>query len=133
LARHKFAVLSLTIVALVSSFWFLLDVLGVATQRAPAFRVADFEKRFATFPKTDAHMLYGYISDSQPNDPSALAEFHLTQYVLAPAIITPSASRGLVIVNYHSKQLNYKLLRDYHLQPYRDFGNGVALCRPARR
>jgi len=125
--------LLLTIVALVSSFWFLLDVLGVATRRAPAFRVADFENRFAAFPKTDAHMLYGYVSDNRPNDPSALAEFHLTQYVLAPAIITPSASRDLVIVNYHAKQLDYKLLRAFHLDPYRDFGNGVALARPSHR
>lgn len=123
----------LTAIALVSSFWFLLDVLGVATQRARVFRVADFENRFATFPKTDPHTLYGYVSDNPPNDPSALAEFHLTQYVLAPAIITPSASRDLVVMNYHSKQLDYKMLRDAHLGLVRDFGNGVALGRPLNR
>jgi len=123
----------LTAIALVSSFWFLLDVLGVAAQRAPSFRVADFESRFATFPKTDPHALYGYVSDNPPNDPSALAEFHLTQYVLAPAIVTPSANRDLVVINYHSKQLDYKILRASNLFPVRDFGNGVALARPLNR
>ena len=119
--------------ALVSSFWFLLDVIGVATQRAPAFRVADFENRFATFPKTDPHTLYGYVSDNPPNSPAAVAEFHLTQYVLAPAIVTPSPDRDLVVMNYHSKQLDYKFLRETHLGLVRDFGNGVALGRAIRR
>ncbi len=123
----------LTAIALVSSFWFLLDVLGVATQRAPRFQVADFEKRFATFPKSDPHTLYGYVSDNSPRDPSALAEFHLTQYVLAPAIVTPSANRDLVVINYHAKQLDYKVLLATHLDLVRDFGNGVALGRPIRR
>lgn len=123
----------LTAVSLVSSFWFLLDVLGVAVQRAPAFRVSDFENRFATFPKTGPHTLYGYVSDNPPNGPSALAEFHLTQYVLAPAIVTPLANRDLVVMNYHKKQLDYQTLRASHLDLIRDFGNGVALGRPLNR
>ena len=105
----------------------------MATQRAPTFQVADFEKRFATFPKTDPHTLYGYVSDNPPNSPAALAEFHLTQYVLAPAIVTPSADRDLVVINYHSKQLDYRVLRAARLAPVRDFGNGVALARPLNR
>jgi hypothetical protein len=125
--------LLLTAIALVSSFWFLLDIIGVATQRAPAFRVTDFENRFAPFPKADPHALYGYVSDNPPNDPSALAEFHLTQYVLAPAIIAPSADRDLVVMNYHTKQLDYRFLRASHLTLVRDFGNGVALGRPLNR
>jgi hypothetical protein len=133
LARHKFAVLSLAAIALVSSFWFLLDVLGTATHSKPSFGVAAFEARFAAFRKTiQPHTVYGYLSDNSPNDPSALAEFHLTQYVLAPAIIRPSTRENLVVVNYHSKQLNGKLLMDNRLLPYQDFGNGVALARQGR-
>ena len=60
--------------------------------------------------------MYGYLSDNAPNDPSALAEFHLTQYTLAPAIVRPSATENLVIVNYHSKQLDMRLLRANHLR-----------------
>jgi hypothetical protein len=132
LARHKFAVLSLAAIALVSSFWFLLDVLGTATHAKQSFGVAAFENRFAEIRKTiRPHTVYGYLSDNPPNDPSALAEFHLTQYVLAPAIIRPSTRENLVVVNYHSKQLNGRLLMDNHLVPYLDFGNGVAVVRPA--
>jgi hypothetical protein len=133
LARHKFAVLSLAAIALVSSFWFLLDVLGAATHSTPSFGVAAFETRFAVFRKTiQPHTVYGYLSDNSPNDPSALAEFHLTQYVLAPAIIRPSTRENLVVVNYHSKQLNGRLLMDNHLVPYQDFGNGVAVVRQGK-
>lgn len=105
----------------------------MATQRAGTYQVADFEKRFATFPKTDPHTLYGYVSDNPPNSASTLAEFHLTQYVLAPALVTASADRDLVLINYHSKQLDYRVLRAAHLAPVRDFGNGVALARPLTR
>ena len=71
-----------------------------------------FENRFNDLRKTILpHTVYGYLSDNPPNDPSAMAEFHLTQYTLAPAIIKLSANENLVIVNYHSKQLDPKLLQ----------------------
>ena len=74
---------------------------------------------------------FDHAADTPANDPSALAEFHLTQYTLAPAIVRPSTSENLVVVNYHAKQLDAALLRTNHLAPYQDFGNGVALCRQA--
>ncbi len=134
LARHKFAVLSLAAIALVSSFWFLLDVLGAATQRTQAFGVAAFENRFNDFRKTiQPHTVYGYLSDTPDTDISALAEFHLTQYTLAPAIIRPSAHENLVIFNYHGKQMDMKLLQANHLGVLRLVGNGLALCRGEKR
>jgi len=42
LGRHKIVVLLLGVVALASSFWFLLDVLGTDFGRAPTLNVADF-------------------------------------------------------------------------------------------
>ena len=133
MARHQFAVFSLAAIALVSSFWFLLDVLGTLTHTKPSFGVAAFENRFAEFRKAvEPHTVYGYLSDTPPNDPSALAEYHLTQYTLAPVIVKPTVDENLVIVNYHSKQLDMKLLRANHLLPYRDYGNGVALSRRAQ-
>jgi hypothetical protein len=130
LARHQFALITLAAIALVSSFWFLLDVLGTATHSKQTFGVTAFENRFNDFPKTvQPHTVYGYLSDTPASDPSALAEFHLTQYVLAPAIIRLSTHENLVIVNYHSKDLDMKLLSANHLRPYRTIGNGVALCR----
>ncbi len=130
MARHQFAVFSLAAIALVSSFWFLLDVLGMATQRTRTFGVTAFESRFNDFPKTiQPHAVYGYLSDNPPNDPSALAEFHLTQYALAPASIKASVNENLVIVNYHSTRLDPRLLQANHLAPFQQVGSGLELCR----
>jgi hypothetical protein len=130
LARHQFAVVVLAAIALFSSFWFLLDVLGAATHSTSAFGVTAFENRFSDFPSTvRPHTVYGYLSDNPPNDPSALAEFHLTQYVLAPAIVRPSTRENLVIVNYHGKNLDMKLLAANRLRPLRNVGTGLELCQ----
>ncbi len=134
MARYKFAVLSLAAIALISSFWFLLDVLGAATRRTKSFGVAAFEDRFNNLRQTvQPGAVFGYVSDTRPNDPSALAEFHLTQYTLAPAIIKPTANESLVIVNYHGKQLDPKLLQANHLRPLQSFGDGIELCRGEKR
>ena len=134
MARHQFAVLSLAAIALVSSFWFLLDVLGTATRSAKAFGVAAFENRYNNFRQVlQPNSVYGYVSDNPPNDPSDVAEFHLTQYTLAPAIIKKTPTASLVIVNYHSKELDTKLLQANHLALLQDFGNGVALSRRTQR
>jgi hypothetical protein len=108
--------------------------LGAATQRTQAFGVAAFEDRFNDFRKTiQPHTVYGYLSDTPVTDPSALAEFHLTQYTLAPAIIRPSVHENLVILNYHGKQMDMKLLQANHLGVLRLVGNGLALCRGEKR
>jgi hypothetical protein len=125
--------LSLAAVALFSSFWLLLDILGTAAHRGTVIRVSEFEEHFADFPKTEPHMVFGYVSDVAPTDPRGLLEYHLTQYVLAPAIVRPSANYDLVVVIYNTKDLDFRLLRTNHLDPYRDFGNGVALARRSRR
>jgi hypothetical protein len=133
LARHQFAVLSLAAIAIFSSFWFLLDVLGTATHSTKAFGVAAFENRYSDFRQTfQPYGVYGYLSDNAPNDPSALAEFHLTQYTLAPAIIKQGSNQSLVILNYHSKKVDPRLLRANRLTILRDYGNGVALCGQAQ-
>jgi hypothetical protein len=133
LGRQKFVVLLLGAIALASSFWFLLDIVGAVAHRSPVLRVAEFEDRFVDFPKPEPHMVYGYVSDNAPNDPRSLWEYHLTQYVLAPAIIKDSANEPLVVVNYHTKGLDLRMLRNNHLDPFHDFGNGVALCRRSQR
>jgi hypothetical protein len=130
LARHQFAVIALAAVALASSFWLLLDQVSVYTRSTDTFGVASFEDRFAEFRKTLApHTVLGYLSDNPLNDPSNQAEFNLTQYTLAPAIVKPSINEHLVVVNYHSTTMDQAALRTRHLVPIHDFGKGVLLCR----
>ena len=111
MARHQFVVITLAAIALVSSFWFLLDVLGAAITADRPSAWLRLKTGSTIFRKTvQPHTVYGYLSDTPASDPSTLAEFHLTQYVLAPAIIRPSPHENLVIVNYHSKDMDMKLL-----------------------
>jgi hypothetical protein len=77
--------------------------------------------------------VYGYLSDNLPNDPSALPEFYLTQYTLAPAIVKPTTAERLVIVNFHDNKPDAKLLRANGLAQVQNFGNGVVLCRRIQR
>ena len=120
--------IALAAIALCSTFWALLDVLG-AVSHNQIFGVAAFESRFDEFRKTvRPHSVYGYLSDSARNDPSALPEFYLTQYTLAPAIVKATPNEPLVIVNFHNKP-DQKLLQANKLAPVQNFGNGVMLCR----
>jgi hypothetical protein len=129
LARHKFAVIALAALALCSTLWALLDILG-AVSHNQIFGVTSFENRFDEFRKTvRPHSVYGYVSDNAPNDPSARPEFYLTQYTLAPALVKSTAEEPLVIVNFHSGKPDYGLLRANKLALVRDLGNGVMLCR----
>ena len=129
MVRHQLAVIALAAIAVCSTSWLLLDILGaVAHQRA--FGVDAFESRFDQFRKTiQPHAEFGYVSDNPSKDPSARAEFYLTQYTLAPAIVKNTADERLVIVNFHSTKLYPKLLTDNKLIQIQDFGNGVLLCR----
>jgi hypothetical protein len=130
LARHQFAVFALLTVAVLSSFWLLLDVVSGYSNTSQTFGVASFEDRFQGLRKAlPAHAVVGYASDNPTNDASALGEFYLTQYVLAPTIVTASPSQALVVVNYHNPQPDMAKLRAQHLTLIQNFGNGVLLCR----
>lgn len=134
MARHKFAVFALAAIALCSTLWSLLDTLGAVSHGAQTFGVAAFERRYDDFRKTiQPRSVFGYISDSPPNDPSQRPEFYLTQYTLAPAIVKHTTEEPLVIVNFHSNKPDEKLLQANNLVLYQNFGNGVVLCRRRRR
>ena len=126
--------IALAALALASSFWLLLDLISVYSQSTATFGVASFEDRFSDFRKTLApHTVLGYLSDNPVNDPSNQAEFNLTQYTLAPAIVKPTIDEHLVVVNYHSATPDTAGLRARHLISLRDFGHGVLLCRNETR
>ena len=115
-------------VAVASTFWILLDVAGA--YRTTSFGVESFENRFGALQNlVTAKSVYGYASDNRPEDPSDQAEFYLTQYTLAPAIITTSTTQREVIANMHAGKPDVDNLRARHLEPVRDFGNGIYLCR----
>lgn len=133
MARHKFAVIALAVIALGSGFWQLLDLVG-AFNRGVDFGVPAFETRFEQFrPTIKPHSIFGYTSDNPPNDPSYLSEYYLTQYTLAPAIVKPDTNEELVVMNFHSERPDQAAMRAMNLVPVQTYGHGVMLCRHASR
>ena len=130
MVRHQIAVLALLAIALASSFWVALDVAGAYSQKSASFGVDGFETRFDELRKTvTPQSVFGYTSDNPKDDPSDQAEYYLTQYTLAPAIVTSSTLEKAVIANLHAANPDMKQLEAKHLMPVQNFGNDVFLCR----
>jgi hypothetical protein len=130
LARHQFAVLALAVLALASSFWWLLDLLGDYSRNAGTFGVAAFDGRFINIRKTIApNTVFGYFSDNPEHSQVNQAEYYLTQYALAPALVVESANTPLVVANTHAATPNVAALQAAGLALVQDFGNGILLCR----
>ncbi|HEX6893875.1 MAG TPA: hypothetical protein VF146_01305 [Bryobacteraceae bacterium] len=128
MARHQFAVIALLGVAVASIFWVLLDVAGAYSHTN--FGVDTFQNRFGDLRKdVSPRTEFGYISDNRPDDPSDQAEFYLSQYTLAPAILVTSVTERDVVANMHSPNPDMNALRARNLEVVRNFGNGIFLCR----
>jgi hypothetical protein len=132
LTSHRFAVLALLALSLASSFWFLLDVITAYTylRDTYAFGVPNFENRFEALHKSmPPRSVLGYVSDNPATNTQSLAEFYLTQYALAPAIVKPSTEEHFVVANFHNNSPNAAMLRSKHLALVQDFGNAVFIYR----
>ena len=117
-------------VTVASIFWILLDVAGAYTRSSTGYGVEKFESRFGDLRNgLTPQMTFGYVSDNRPDDPSDQAEFYLTQYTLVPALVTTSAAPAGVIANMHAATPDMNALRARNLVCFRNFGNGIFLCR----
>jgi hypothetical protein len=134
LARHQFAVLALAALALASSCWWLLDLVGDYTRNAGTFGVEAFDNRFTNLRNTvTPNTVFGYISDNPERTQVNQAEYYLTQYALAPAVVIESPNAQLVVANTHTPTPNVAALKSNNLALIQDFGNGVLLCRRSSR
>ena len=91
--------------------------------------VTGFDSRFtalgAMLPRKG---IIGYVTDpGVPLDETdAQAEYHLTQYALAPVLVDRSPEHRFVIGNFHQK-VSVGSLRERGFNLVREFGNGIAL------
>ncbi len=79
-----------------------------------------------------AYTVVGYITDLQPDKATEghyLTQYHLTQYVLSPAIIANGTNYPLVIGNFHKPVNISRISRDSHLTFIGELDNGVMLFR----
>ena len=130
MARHQVAVIALLGIAVASIFWVLLDIAGQYSSPVQSYGVDNFENRFGVLPRAvTPQTVFGYYSDNRPDDPSDQAEFYLTQYTLAPAIVVSSILERDVVANTHTANPDVKALQAKRLMMVRNFGNGILLCR----
>jgi len=119
-----------------SSAWSFLDVFGVysLSNRTHAFGVPAFEERFAALHKSmPAKSVLGYVTDNPGSDTQAQAEFYLTQYALAPAIVKATTEEHFVVGNFHTNSPDKKKLEARNLAFVQDFGNDVLILRNTTR
>ena len=91
----------------------MLDVISAYnfSRSAGAFGVPALKSASQTLHKSmQAKSALGYVSDNPANNTQAQAEFYLTQYALAPAIIKASTEEPLVVANFHTNQPDQALL-----------------------
>jgi hypothetical protein len=128
LVRHQIAVIALTVIAVTSSCWTLLDLIALYSKGVQGISVADYEERFDGFRQSmPPHSTFGYVSDNPPADISYLGEFYLTQYTLAPAIVTASTEENLLVGNFHTNDPDQAKLRGKNLVLLNRFGHDVFL------
>jgi hypothetical protein len=135
-SRHRFAVFALVSISLASSLWFLLDVITAYgyLRDTYAFGVPNFDSRFQALRKSmPPRSVMGYVSDNPANNTQSQAEFYLTQYALAPAIVKASMEEHFVVANFHTNSPDPAMLRAKHLVLVQDFGNDVFIYRNITR
>lgn len=133
---HRFAVFALISISLASSLWFLLDVITAYSylRNSYAFGVPNFDARFEALHKSmHPRSVLGYVSDNPANNIQSQAEFYLTQYALAPAIVKATTEEHFVVANFHTNSPNAAMLRAKNLVLVQDFGNDVYIYRNTTR
>ena len=136
MSRHRFAVFALISISLASSLWFLLDVITAYSYllSSYAFGVPNFDARFEALHKSmPPRSVLGYVSDNPANNTQSQAEFYLTQYALAPALVKATTEEHFVVANFHTNSPNAAMLRAKNLVLVQDFGNDVYIYRNTTR
>ena len=122
--RIHVAAIGLVVLALLSGFRFLLDIIATPTPDA-ASSISTFDTRFAALKSAvPGETVLGYFTDSDMQDVAVQAEYHVAQYALAPIIVLNRSDQKLVVGMLHkpgNPPPNFELVRD--------FGNGVKLFR----
>jgi hypothetical protein len=100
---------------------------------SPGTSVAAYVARFdAIRGALSAHQGVGYITDRVRDPNRAIAEYHLTQFALAPVLVTNSWNEKYVVGNFHGP-LSPAAVKRKGLEFVHDYGNFVQLLRNPSR
>jgi hypothetical protein len=87
-----------------------------------------YEKRYAELRQVlKPRGVVGYFTDAGPESEGYVRNFYLTQYELAPVIVTTDTDRQWVVGNFWQSAEIPAVALNGHLYLWKDFGNGVAL------
>ncbi len=123
------AVLSVATVSLLSVGRLFFQVVDFYPTAPSIDGVTEFDGRFAALRgMLPAKGIIGYMTDPEtpPGDTNAQAEYHLTQYSLAPILVVNSPQQRYVIGNFH-KAVTTGSLQDRGYKLMKEFGNGIVL------
>ena len=128
-SRELGAILSVAAVSLLSVGRLLLQVADFYPRAPSPDGVTEFDSRFVALrgmlpPKG----IIGYMTDldTPPADVNAQAEYHITQYALAPILVVNSPHQRFVVGNFH-RTVTTGSLRDRGFKTVREFGSGIVL------
>jgi hypothetical protein len=123
------AILSVAAVSLLSVGRLFIQVSDFYPKAPVPDGVTEFDGRFAALRgMLPTKGVIGYMTDPEtpPADVNAQAEFHLTQYALAPILVVNSPQQRFVVGNFH-KVVTTGSLRDRGFKTVREFGRGIVL------
>lgn len=123
------AVLFVSAVSLFSAARLFVGVSDYYPHAPKPDSITEFTSRFSTLRTMLPNRgVIGYITDPgvSPADANAKAEFYLTQYALAPVIVSASPDSHYVIGNFH-QPISTGSLQDRGFKLIREFGSGIAL------
>jgi len=133
--RFKFALVALIVLAAWISD---VGLLHRAAAELPKLTDAELIRRYAerlagvkaTLSPTST---VGYLSDREPRDavtdPYGVALYYITQYTLAPVVVSLSLEPPLVIGNFEQPAAAAEAAGAHQLTVVKNFGNGVFLFR----
>ncbi len=103
------------------------------------------EKRFASIRDLlPPYGVVGYIDDNSGQTVARFKEYFLTQYTVAPVVLTDPNFSGtdseilkredvLIISNLHHSMPDHRIFTARHITLLKDFGNGLQLYRSERK
>ena len=125
---------SLIAVALASNLTLLVDAAGKYSSTARSnFDIVHYESRFEAIRKDiPRNGAIGYLTDTDANLTSTLAEYYLAQLALVPTVVTRNTEQTLVLANIHTPQPP-TFYQQLGLELVKDYGSGVMLLRRTAR
>ena len=126
--RRKVGISILVLFVLATNFVLVRDAHRRFQESKDKDQITLYQTRFAELRRVlKPAGVVGYISDAAPESKGYRGNFYLTQYALAPVIVTMETNRQWVVGNFWKTGKVPAIAFNRRLHLWKDFGSGVAL------